>query len=95
MKKKKQRKVTKRMSKPRPNTPQLSNHPIASQANRLRDIVHGALADAGINNLSLRSMQFAASASPSDPCPPNQHRQLVCTSGPGGVQSCDWECVDI
>jgi hypothetical protein len=72
----------------------LSQHPITEYADQIRDVVHGALAKAGISDLSLRSMQFD-NASNVDPCPnPKQRRTLVCRTQADGSQVCSWECVD-
>jgi hypothetical protein len=70
-----------------------STHLVGGSADHIRKLVHGALDDAGIHDLSLRAMHFNAVASTDDPCPPNQHREMVCTTGPGGGQVCEWKCV--
>lgn len=85
-------------NKPGPSMPPklpLSKHPIARHVDRIRELVHGALADAGISGLSLRAMHFDVSDSCSDPCPPGQHRKMVCRTMPDGSQVCSCECVPI
>jgi hypothetical protein len=80
-------------AKSKPRTIAESDHPIQQHANEIRDIVHAALADHGINDLSLSAMHFSAEASSQDPCPPNQHREMICKTGADGSQICQWECV--
>ncbi len=85
-------------NKPVPSMPAklpFSRHPIAAHVDKIRDIVHSALADAGISGLSLRAMQFDTSDSCSDPCPPGQRRTMVCRTMPNGSQVCTCECVPI
>jgi len=94
MKKAKPRKAKKSMSKPKSPMAPLSDHPIIGHAERIRGLVNTALRGAGINDLSLQSMQFSGTDSSSDPCEqPNQHREWKCRDMPDGSQVCSWVCV--
>jgi hypothetical protein len=90
MKKTKSRKKSSKPRKSTPRKPSLSNHPYTAHADHIREVVHSALATAGISGLSLRSMQFSTSG----PCPDGQHLQKVCTTDASGAQVCTWQCVD-
>jgi hypothetical protein len=70
-----------------------STHLIAQHAEHIQELVHGALAEAGIHDLALRAMHFDSSESSSGGCPPNEHREMVCTTGPNGAQICESKCV--
>lgn len=70
-----------------------SNHPIGQHVSKIADLVHGALASAGIRDLKLSAMHFSANASSQDPCDPGEHREWVCTTGADGSQVCEWQCV--
>jgi hypothetical protein len=69
-------------SKPVPST-----HPIRLHANKVRETVHSALADAGIHDLRLQSMQFGPG------CPDGEHAEQTCVTNPDGSQTCSWTCV--
>jgi hypothetical protein len=60
-----------------------------AHADQLREIVHRALESAGVHNLSLRSMQFAAIPT----CPDGQHAEKTCTRDANGTETCTWNCV--
>ena len=68
-----------------------SDHPLQQHADKIRQVVHDALANAGIQDLSLRSMQFDSSPPPG--CPDGQHAEKVCTRDPDGTETCTWTCV--
>lgn len=80
-------------TKGKPRTLPKSDHAIQQHAEKIREIVHGALVNVGIHDLSLSAMHFSTEASSQDPCPPNQHREMVCKTGANGSQICQWECV--
>ena len=88
MKKRKAPKKFASKRKPRKTVP--SNHPIQQHADKIRQIIHATLADAGINDLSLRSMQFD-SGPPG--CPDGEHAEKTCTRDSDGSQICTWTCV--
>jgi len=91
MKKAKPRKK-KKSAKPKKSAPpkfSISDHPVTLQADHIRDIVHSALASAGVSGLSLRSIQFT----PTGVCPDGQHWGKVCTTDASGAQICTWQCV--
>jgi hypothetical protein len=71
----------------------LSTHPIQGHASGIVDLVHSALAKAGVQGLMVRAVHFSNADSSQSSCPPNQHREFVCRTGPGGEQVCEWECV--
>lgn len=58
-------------------------------AHNLRQIVHSALASAGIHHLSLQSIRFASVPE----CPKGQHAEQTCSKDPDGNETCTWNCV--
>jgi hypothetical protein len=66
-----------------------SRHPYQEHMDRIRSLVHSELANAGVNNLALRSMQFG----PAINCKEGQHLAKVCTTDGSGKQTCVWKCV--
>lgn len=84
--KKTKRKPARRASR---NRVSASRHPYRDHIDRIRSVVHAELANAGIRNLALRSMQFA----PSVGCPEGQHLEKVCTTDSSGRETCVWQCV--
>jgi hypothetical protein len=62
---------------------------VDQHADHIRQMVHSALAVAGIHGLSLQSMQFAAAPD----CPSGQHAEKICTRDADGNETCTWKCV--
>lgn len=58
-------------------------------ADDLRQAVHDVLAKAGVQGLSLKSIQFAAMPA----CPDGQHAENVCKRDADGNETCTWACV--
>ncbi len=86
MKKTKRKPAAGRASKTRTSA---SRHPYQNHLDRIRSVVHSELANAGITNLALRSMQFG----PAITCPDGQHLEKVCSTDSSGRETCVWKCV--
>lgn len=86
---KKRKAVTKSSSKKKSSKPTVSNHPIQQHADKIRELVHSALAEAGIHDVSLRSMEFGGAPD----CPDGYHAEQTCTRNDDGSQTCTWHCV--
>jgi hypothetical protein len=83
--KKTARKTTARKQQSKPASP----GDLAPHMDHLRQVVHSALAGAGIHGLSLLSMQFASAPE----CPAGQHAESTCTKDAAGNEICTWNCV--
>jgi hypothetical protein len=77
------------LQKGAPSKSAASKHPYLAHTDRIRTLVQSELAQSGINNLSLRSMEF----SPAQECPDGQHLERVCTTDASGTETCVWKCV--
>lgn len=67
----------------------LSDHPYQAHLDEIRSLVHDHLAEAGITDLCLRSMEFG----PVGGCPDGQHLAQKCTTDASGREVCVWVCV--
>jgi hypothetical protein len=83
--KKTTRKTTTRKQLAKPASPGV----LAPHMDQLRQVVHAALASAGIHGLSLLSMNFASAPG----CPAGQHAEPICTKDADGRETCTWRCV--
>jgi hypothetical protein len=79
------RKAPARKKSVRPATPGI----LEPHAHRLREVVHSALASAGVHGLSLKSMHFANLSE----CPDGQHLGQTTIKHPDGTETVTYGCV--
>jgi hypothetical protein len=83
------KKVAKKTAARKQQSKPASSGDLAQHMDHLRQVVHSALAGAGIHGLSLLSMQFASAPE----CPAGQHAESTCTKDADGNEICTWNCV--